>query len=381
MKARLAAVCCVFALHGPAALAEEKEALFFDEEDGALDMSKWLLKKKGFLPVPIIITEPAVGYGGGLAAVFFGQSMEEAATQAKASGHRTPPDIYVLAAARTENGTQFAGGGAMLSFQDDRWRYRGFVGSADLKLDFYGGGAILDKDYKIGYALDGWFSSQQVLYHLGQSDNFLSARWLYMDLSSAFDSGRPQPLLPGAAFAMRNSGLGVAFEHDSRDNIFTPTRGFLAAADTLFYAPAWGGDTRFQTYRAHAFGYTPLGDSLVFGGRLDARAARGDAPFYMLPFLDMRGMPAARYQDRNAALAEVEARWNFTPRWELVGFIGAGRAWGNKQDFDTAESKVSKGAGFRYQIARLLGLWTGMDYAWGPDGERAFYVQVGNAWR
>ena len=42
-----------------------------DPVDNKIDASKFLAEKKGFLPVPIIITEPAVGYGLGLAAVFF----------------------------------------------------------------------------------------------------------------------------------------------------------------------------------------------------------------------------------------------------------------------------------------------------------------------
>ena len=35
---------------------------FTDPEDGALDMSEFVIDYKGFLPVPLIITEPAVGY-------------------------------------------------------------------------------------------------------------------------------------------------------------------------------------------------------------------------------------------------------------------------------------------------------------------------------
>ena len=41
---------------------------FRDSTDHAIDMSDWLLNKKGFLFVPTIITEPAVGYGGAAAA-------------------------------------------------------------------------------------------------------------------------------------------------------------------------------------------------------------------------------------------------------------------------------------------------------------------------
>ena len=74
-------------------------------------------------------------------------------------------------------------------------------------------------------------------------------------------------------------------------------------------------------------------------------------------------------------------RWTFTPRWGLIGFAGAGRTWGNGQSFGEASDKVSKGLGIRYQIARALNMWAGADYAWGPDGERAFYIQIGSAWR
>src|SRR5262249_10958169 len=129
--------------------------------------------------------------------------------------------------------------------------------------------------------------------------------------------------------------------------------------------------------RAHVFAYTPLTPSLVLGGRADYRAARGDVPFYQQPFLDMRGISMGHYQDENTLVFEGETRWNVTPRWALIGFAGAGRVWCRQAFGDT---EVSKGAGFRYLIARRLGLYVGLDYAFGPH-EEAYYIQVGNAWR
>src|SRR3974390_2995546 len=38
---------------------------FRSPEDGWFDVSGFLEEKYGFIPVPLIITEPAVGYGGG----------------------------------------------------------------------------------------------------------------------------------------------------------------------------------------------------------------------------------------------------------------------------------------------------------------------------
>jgi hypothetical protein len=87
-----------------------------------------------------------------------------------------------------------------------------------------------------------------------------------------------------------------------------------------------------------------------------------------------------RYQDYRTAVAEAELRWDFTPRWAAVGFAGMGRAWGRRTSFDNASNVVTHGVGFRYLIARRLGLWVGMDYAHGPEGG-VYYIQVGNAWR
>ena len=162
--------------------------------------------------------------------------------------------------------------------------------------------------------------------------------------------------------------------------IFTPSRGLFAGVETLFYNPAWGSDTSFETHRAHLYWYTPLGRSVVLGTRLDGRAASGEVPFYQLPYIELRGIPAVRYQDENVAVAEIEGRWNVTSRWALIGFVGAGRAWGRREDFDEAGAEVAKGGGFRYLIARRLKLYAGLDYGWGPDDE-AFYIQVGTAWR
>ena len=107
--------------------------------------------------------------------------------------------------AATENGTKFGGAGGMVTFDNDRWRWRGGVGLADVNLDFFGAGGVLGTaERSIGYNLDGLVSSQQVMYRFGQSSNFIAGRWIYLDLKSRFDLGRPQPVLP--PHAERSSG-------------------------------------------------------------------------------------------------------------------------------------------------------------------------------
>jgi Omp85 superfamily domain len=378
VRVSLLALAIAFAsgiLHGSDACAALHDA-FVDPQDHAFDVSEWLLDRRGFLPVPIVVTEPAVGYGGGVAVVFFRESIRDAAAKSPRGKHVTPPDIYGGAFAATENGTTFSGAFAMQAFAHDRWRYRGAVAHTDAFIRFYPGEADLATQYE----LEGWLSSQQILLRLGDSEQYLAARWIYLDIDARIDEAGSIPIPEGRQTSTRSSGLGASWEYDTRDNIFTPNRGVLSALEGLFYEPTWGSDDQFQVYRAHVFAYAPLRIPLVVAGRLDGRMGRGDVPFYQLPFIDLRGIPVARYQGQNVAIAETELRWNVTPRWALMAFLGAGRAWGQLVSFEDAHSQVAGGTGFRYLLARRLGLYAGADVAWGPE-DHAFYLQVGSAWR
>ena len=350
---------------------------FLDSDDGQFDLSDWLLDRKGFMPVPIIITEPAVGYGGGVMALFFRESIRDATARGQETGRLAPPDIYALGGALTENGTWAGAGGGMVTFDNDHYRWRGAVARMSVNLDFFGPGGRFGP---VGYNLDGWGSTQHGMMRLGESDLWLVARWNYTDLKNSFDIAGQAAQFGPIVRSSRASALGVSLEADTRDNIFTPSRGWTGSVDATFADPAWGSDTRFQSYRAHAFGYWPIGKSIVLGGRIDGRGVEGDVPFYILPFVDLRGVPVARLQDRRTAVVETEVRWNVTPRWAVIGFVGGGRAWGTTTHFSDGTETVAKGVGFRYLVARRLGMYVGVDWAWSTQ-DHAFYIQVGNAWR
>jgi hypothetical protein len=105
----------------------------------------------------------------------------------------------------------------------------------------------------------------------------------------------------------------------------------------------------------------------------------GDAPFYMLPFVSMRGIPAVRYQGRSTALVETEWRWDFTNRWSVVGFGGGGKAMQEDESFNSAAWHFAGGVGSRYLIARKLNIRGGIDVARGPE-TWAYYIVLGSYW-
>jgi hypothetical protein len=350
---------------------------FTDPEDGAFDASNYLLDHRGVLPVPIVITEPAVGYGGGLAAAWFSESIRDAASRARPGGRITPPDIFLAAAFATENGTRGGGAGARLSFDEDRWRYRGGAAAMKVNLDFYGIGG---GDLGLAYTLKGWATFHEAMRRLGASDHFLGLRFLYLDLESSFRSDSTHAGLASRQLADKTSEIGLRYQYDSRDNIFFTKSGIEGAFDVMLARPGLGSDNTFETYRTHVFAYVPFGGRFVGAFRIDGRAARGEVPFYQLPFIEMRGVPAARYQDENTGLVEAEGRFYVTPRWIAVAFAGVGRVWGPDRSFGDSSSVSSKGVGFRYLLARRLGLAAGIDVAWGPE-KTAWYLSMGNSWR
>ena len=327
-----------------------RKSVFTDPQDGAFDASEWLLDKKGFLPVPILITEPAIGYGGGATLLWFRESIGER----QARGRFSPPDIFGGALAATENGTTLVGALGMVTFADESWRWRGFIGRPDVNLDFYGGAG---DDLKIGYNLEGWATTHLLQRRLGESENFIGARWNYIDFEARFDAHSRRPLAQGSR-DIKSSGLGVFLEHDSRDNFFTPSAGWKFFVESVFYSPEARQRRRIRDVLRVRAQLLSASKAWIVGLRADARAARGDVPFYQLPFIELRGIPFFRYQNENVALAEAEVRWNITPRWALVGFAGTGKA---------DESASAWGLGVRRLVARRLGIYMGVDLAKGPE--------------
>ena len=117
----------------------------------------------------------------------------------------------------------------------------------------------------------------------------------------------------------------------------------------------------------------------MLGVRLEGDFIGDDAPFYDVPYIDMRGIPALRYQGENVLVGELEARWDVTYRWSLVGFGGAGLTAQEIGDFGDESAKWAGGGGFRYLIARRLGLRVGLDVAVGPE-DTVLYMGIGSAW-
>ncbi|HSD40116.1 MAG TPA: hypothetical protein VLC92_21630 [Rhodocyclaceae bacterium] len=366
----------LFSLMLAASLAQAAEGgRFTDPEDGRFDASEHLLKYKGMLPVPIIVTEPAVGYGAGLAALYFDESIEDASKKSlAATGRRAPPNISAFGGFKTENGTYGGFAAHMHTWDGDRYRYLGGIAKLGINLDYYGPFGNPQR-----YTVNGAGLVQQVLMRLGETPWLLGLRYAYFDSEMHFDRARPLELID-QNFKQTLGAVGTLVDYDTRDNFLSPNAGTYVEGEGNFMRPEFGSTNSFDLLGVRGYHWQPLSKNLVLGLRADWQGAHGDVPFWAQPFVKMRGIPAARYQDRQAAAGELELRVALDERWSVIGFGGVGKAYGRTHDFSEAEQVTAWGAGFRYLVARKLGLLVGLDIARGPT-ETAFYIQVGSAWR
>jgi hypothetical protein len=352
-----------------------------DPEDGMLDASDYLASAKGFLPVPIIITEPAVGYGLGLAVAYFHAARE---MDPEEHPHRGPPSISVGFGAKTENDTYLYGGAHMGVWKDDHIRYTGAIAKMNVNLTFYLDGrndqfGLLDDG--IGFNIDGSFLFQQAKFRLRESNWWIGADYLYVTASNTFDlDSILPPEIPNPNFDFDLGGIGLTVQYDGRNTIFTPTDGISATFNYRNFDKSWGSDFDYETYGGNLLHYTPFGDYSSLGLRLEAQTTRGDTPFFAYPFVDLRGIPAMRYQGESVLVGEAEYLWGVTPRWSVVFFGGVGRVTSISSFQEDGKTVGAGGVGFRYRLARKFGLQSGVDIARGPE-DTSIYLTVGSAWQ
>jgi hypothetical protein len=349
---------------------------FKDPVDGRFDITASGGGDSGLLPLVIPFNDPAIGAGAVAGVVYFHPDEEGAgAPEGAGSG---PPTMSFAGAARSDNDTWVAAGGHAAVLRDGRLRYLGIVGTASVNLDFYGIGddPVLSEN-PLSFSLDGDLLLQQAQFQLGESRLAVGFRLTYLEANTVFD------LAPGAevdAGRTNDAGLGIFASRDTRDTTFTPSSGGAVRGALSMFSESLGGDFDYAKFAVSSRTYLPLRDSrLILGLRADYDYVGGDAPFYALNWVSLRGVPAFRYLGNHAAVFEVEPRWKIDERWSVVGFAGFGRAATDASDLDDAEGAYNYGFGFRYLLARSLGLGAGIDLARGPE-ESVIMLTLGTAW-
>jgi hypothetical protein len=243
---------------------------------------------------------------------------------------------------------------------------------ADVNLTYFGLG---DDSATSGEGVDYTIKPRGALaggsYRVGGTPYWLGLRYMWATTDVELED--PQVTLPGLEprdFNLDLAALTLTATLDTRNNFFTPTEGWYADLSVPFYREAFGGDRDFETLTLTAMHYRPWTESLHFAVRAAAKTSTDDTPFFLRPFVTLRGVQALRFQGEEAAEIEAELRWQFRGRYSLVAFGGAGIARSETTLSDSDESVTAGGLGFRYLVARRHGLHMGLD-GFVPDRGRS----------
>ena len=335
------------------------------------------------LPIPVCMTEPAIGEGLGLAIAYFHPkkkisnkdrlaSMESLGTAL--SDQEAPPTVTGVFGAYTSNETAAAGVGHMNTFKDDHIRFTGVAAWANVNSTFY----VADRPIK--FNLEGILAFQETRFRFGDSRWFWGIGLTYLNADTAFrveiPDEAPVELFPST---LTNVGLAGKLAWDSRDSTSMPNKGQFVDFSVWRYDDAIGGDYNYWNAKLKMTSFHPFGEKWVLGLRLDYEATSGDAPFFGYPYVSLRGIPALRYQGDRVVTGEIEGRYNFSPKWSMIGFAGSGKVSSDLPIFDTEQNIYAFGFGVRYRIFEVQNIWVGIDIAKGPE-DYNWYIQVGQAW-
>jgi hypothetical protein len=345
---------------------------FRDPQDEQIDLSRFLANAHGFLPTPIVVTEPAVGYGGGAIGMFL-RPRSQAGEQGWAR-----PNISAIGALATENGTQAAFAADASRWRDGHLETLAGGGAGHVNLDFYGLGRDDDAQEPVRYSLDFGLAFVQGSWHFdAKSPWSFGLRYVYAQVEPQLRDPPLSPALADRVDVVVSAPAGV-LEFDSRDNVFTPTRGVYAESVLLASLEDLGANDEFERFQQTLMVWYPLRDDITLGLRGDYQRASDETPFFLRPYVKLRGVPAMRYQGDWTASAEIEMRWQFRGRWSAIAAAGVGTARTSGDAADT-QDLASGAVGFRYELARKFGLHAGMDIAASSE-TTAVYFQIGNAW-
>ncbi|WP_167606454.1 BamA/TamA family outer membrane protein [Maribellus sediminis] len=346
------------------------DELYYDESD----TSRLSNQQKGILPIPIIVTEPALGgFGGGVALGYLHSNKRSLRKD-------TPANVTGIFGGMTMNKSWLYGVAHSGTILNDHIRYTGGLMDSRVNIAFYR--EFLSVTIPLKVRMDIWGTAHKLLFRLGETDLFLGPRYIFSKTVSHPDISTDNPGLDSLINSITGKSklglLGLVFSFKNVKNTFSPDKGFDVGIYIDYNATFFGGDENFlktETYAKYYF--EPV--SKIYGAiRLEGQFIESNAPFYAIPYVDLRGVPAMRYQGENVILAETQWRWAFYKDLSVLGFVGGAKAMNNFSNFKDAEWIYNYGGGVRFALKKLFRIRLGIDTAWSNE-DFAWYISVGSS--
>ena len=232
MKHRIKTLVLVLVIGGLATLrcmgqsSSDRTNILRDTLDGKLDFSSFIIDAKGFMPIAMIITEPALGgIGIGAGPVFLTPKKDAPPDR------YVPPDITAGFGMYTANNSWLMGGARIGNIPKAGLKYRIGGSYGSINLSFYreisGAG---EKEFSFNFKSLPIFGS--VSKEIAHSNIYLGVRYLYVkNKSSPNFSGELPGFITQKELDNNTATLGAFLEIDKRNTIFTPDKGYRLNVD------------------------------------------------------------------------------------------------------------------------------------------------------
>jgi outer membrane protein assembly factor BamA len=332
------------------------------------DDTRLKLQRGDFVLVPIPISNPTLDAGVVAGAAYF-------YPQSEAEKKLQPASVTAAAGMYTSNDSRALAVVQQNYWSNDKWRFTGVVGGADLRLSL-----LTSEQSSDGSNIDWRINGSFLFAKVGRR---LRGNWYggiftrHVDAKQNLDVGTSTSELDTGS-DVRSTGLGVNFEYDSRDMPLNSYSGRHFKLDTLFNDEAIGSNSTYQSYTAAFRSYHELKDSLVLAWELQGCRRGGSAPLWDACTVKLRGFSATDYLGNVSTSGQVEARWQLNKRWGLVGFAGAGYVGGSFNGIREREPIPSYGVGVRFMVLAAKRINLRLDYARSTESD-AVHISVGEA--
>lgn len=332
------------------------------------DETNLKLQRGNFVVVPIPISDPTLDAGLVIgAAYFFPQSEEQKKLQ--------PASVTAAAGMYTSNDSRAFAVVQQNYWKRNKWRFTGVIGGADLRISL-----LAPEGSPVGASLD-WRINGNFLF--AKVARRLKGNWYggiltrLVDADQSIETGTSASDFDTGSSVV-SAGLGAILEYDSRDNPFNSSSGRHFKADALFNDEAISSDSTYQSYSAAYRSYHRLTDSVVLAWEMQGCKRGGTTPLWDACTIKLRGFSATDYLGKVSTSGQVEARWQVSNRWGLVGFGGAGYVGSSFNSIRDREAIPSYGVGVRFMVLMAKRINLRLDYA-RSTGSDAIHFSVSEA--
>jgi len=329
-------------------------------------------KEKNYVVAPMVISNPNLGSGGGVMGVYFYNPVAEDDTI-------SPPSSVTFMGLYTNTDSYILGLFNQNYFKEDSWRF---------KTALVGGN--IENDLDITDLGNVQFSTE--LHALGGNlekriagDLFFGIRAAYSKVDYIEGNALSRDYFDLYGVENQKSGIvGASLSYDTRDNQRYPYKGVFATLSYTSVPEELGAEESYYIVEGDGNSYHQLKPGHVLAVRGFGRFTPSGTPYTGLSALgrrsDLRGYVSGEIVAENMISTQAEYRWFFTRKWGVVGFAGIAALYDDDVSNMTSDSVYySGGFGIRYRLHQENRVNFRVDFAWGEDDDKGFYVSLQEA--